>query len=207
MIKASMLNIQVIGIDPGVSTGFARFNTPAGFTELCTLGMYHAQERILDIVERYGADYVLVCIEDCRLRKWVDPSLGKERLRGIGSVERDCSLWQEFCERQGLAFVLVAPMAINTKMDKWEFAVVHDYPLDTSNHARDAGVLAKKYHRMLRSGEYVMPAPADPIVKKYPASRKLPKKPDKKVKDPIIKADKVATSKKYSRKARRYGSR
>lgn len=199
--------IQVVGIDPGVSTGFARVNAYASFAELCTLGMYHAQERILEIVEVYGADYVLVCIEDCRKRKWVDPSIGPERLRGIGSVERDCSLWQEFCERHGLAFVLVAPMGINTKMDKWEFAQTLDYPFDTSNHARDAGMLARKYHRMLRTGEFVMPARVEPIVKKYPANRKLPKKPDKKIKDPSVKADKVATSKKHTRKARRYGSR
>ena len=202
-----MLDIQVIGIDPGVSTGFARVNAAASFAELCTLSMYYAQDRILQIVEVYGVESVLVCIEDCRLRKWVDPSLGKERLRGIGSVERDCSLWQEFCELHGLAFVLVAPMGINTKMDKWEFAQTLDYPFDTSNHARDAGMLARKYHRMLRTVEFVMPARVAPTVKKYPANRKLPKKPDKKVKDPSVKADKVATSKKHTRKARRYGSR
>lgn len=199
--------IQVIGIDPGVSTGFARVNAPSSFAELCTLGFYHAQERILEIVEVYGVDYVLVCIEDCRLRKWIDPSIGKERLRGIGSVERDCSLWQDFCERYGLAFVLVAPMGINTKMDKWEFAQALDYPFDTSNHARDAGMLARKYHRMLRTGEYIMQPSPNPIVKKYPANRKIPKKPDKKPKDLSIKADKKTTSKKYTRKGRlNYGN-
>ena len=178
-----MLKIQVIGIDPGVSTGFARVNTAASFAELCTLSMYYAQDRILQIAEVYGVESVLVCIEDCRLRKWVDPKLGKERLRGIGSVERDCSLWQEFCELHGLRFELVAPRGIATKMDKWAFAQTFDYPYDTSNHARDAGTLARKYHRMLRTGEYVMPALTKPKIKKYPSNRKLPKKPDKKVKD------------------------
>lgn len=202
-----MLDIQVIGIDPGVKTGFARVNTAATFAELCTMDIYSAQARILVLAQLYGEYNILVAVEDCRKRKWVDPSIGPERLRGIGSVERDCSLWQEFCERHGLAFVLVAPMGINTKMDKWEFAQTLDYPFDTSNHARDAGMLARKYHRMLRTGEFVMPARAEPTVKKYPANRKLPKKPDKKVKDPSVKADKVATSKKHTRKARRYGSR
>lgn len=174
-----MLKIQVIGIDPGVSTGFARVNATASFAELCTLSMYYAQDRILQIVEVYGVESVLVCIEDCRLRKWVDPKLGKERLRGIGSVERDCSLWQEFCELHGLRFELVAPRGIATKMDKWVFAQTFDYPYDTSNHARDAGTLARKYHRMLRTGEYVMPALTKPKIKKYPPNRKLPKKPTK----------------------------
>lgn len=202
-----MLDIQVIGIDPGVKTGFARVNTASTFAELCTMDIYSAQARILVLAQLYGEYNILVAVEDCRKRKWVDPSIGPERLRGIGSVERDCSLWQEFCERRGLAFVLVAPMGINTKMDKWEFAQTLDYPFDTSNHARDAGMLARKYHRMLRTGEFVMPARVEPTVKKYPANRKLPKKPDKKVKDPSVKADKVATSKKHTRKARRYGSR
>lgn len=202
-----MLDIQVIGIDPGVKTGFARVNTASTFAELCTMDIYSAQARILVLAQLYGEYNILVAVEDCRKRKWVDPSIGPERLRGIGSVERDCSLWQEFCERHGLAFVLVAPMGINTKMDKWEFAQTLDYPFDTSNHARDAGMLARKYHRMLRTGEFVMPARVEPTVKKYPANRKLPKKPDKKVKDPSVKADKVATSKKHTRKARRYGSR
>lgn len=202
-----MLDIQVIGIDPGVKTGFARVNTASTFAELCTMDIYSAQARILVLAQLYGEYNILVAVEDCRKRKWVDPSIGPERLRGIGSVERDCSLWQEFCERHGLALVLVAPMGINTKMDKWEFAQTLDYPFDTSNHARDAGMLARKYHRMLRTGEFVMPARVEPTVKKYPANRKLPKKPDKKVKDPSVKADKVATSKKHTRKARRYGSR
>lgn len=202
-----MLDIQVVGIDPGVKTGFARVNTASTFAELCTMDIYSAQARILVLAQLYGEYNILVAVEDCRKRKWVDPSIGPERLRGIGSVERDCSLWQEFCECHGLAFVLVAPMGINTKMDKWEFAQTLDYPFDTSNHARDAGMLARKYHRMLRTGEFVMPARVEPTVKKYPANRKLPKKPDKKVKDPSVKADKVATSKKHTRKARRYGSR
>ena len=195
-----MLDIQVVGIDPGVSTGYARVNAASSFAELCTLDIYSAQKRIITLSQLYGIEHILVAIEDCRLRKWVDPRLGKERLRGIGSVERDCSLWQEFCERHGFRYVLVAPMNIKTKMNKWEFAQTFDYPYDTSNHARDAGMLARKYHRMLRTGEFVMPAPPKPVIKKYPSNRKLPKKPDKKAK--VTAATAVKKSKPRTYRAR-----
>lgn len=201
----------VIAIDPGVNTGFAViFDKDNRFFELCTLSIFAAQERVTELVLCLGAENVLVVFEDCRLRKWVNPKFKKERMRGIGSVERDCSIWQEFCERNGLIFHRAHPSdlaGLNTKDDKWLFVEITGHPYDTSEHSRDAGMLARKYHRMLRTGEYVMPARVEPTVKKYPANRKLPKKPDKKVKDPSVKADKVATSKKHTRKARRYGSR
>ena len=179
----------VIAIDPGVSTGFAVIINNSKFFELCTLSIFAAQERVAEIVKCYGLENVLVVFEDCRLRTWVNPKFKKERIRGIGSVERDCSIWQEFCERNGLMFHRAHPSdlaGLNTKDDKWLFAEITGHPYDTSEHARDAGMLARKYHRMLRTGEFVMPARVAPTVKKYPANRKLPKKPDKKPK--VVKA-------------------
>lgn len=175
----------VIAIDPGVSTGFAVMIKNGSFSELCTLSILTAQDRVAEIVKCYGLENVLIIFEDCRLRTWVDPKFKKELIRGVGSVERDCSVWQEFCERNGLIFHRAHPSDLagtNTKKDKWLFAEITEHPYDTSEHARDAGMLARKYHRMLRTGEFVMPAPPKPVIKKYPSNRKLPKKPDKKIK-------------------------
>lgn len=172
----------VVAIDPGVHTGFAVIIDNSKFFELCTLSIYSAQDRVMELVACFGVDCVLVVFEDCRLRTWVNPRLGKERMRGIGSVERDCSIWQEFCERNGLRFHCAHPKELagtDTKDDKWLFAEITGHPYDTSPHARDAGMLARKYRRMLRTGEFVMPALTKPKIKKYPVNRKLPKKPTK----------------------------
>lgn len=201
-----MTTIQVIGIDPGVNTGFARKERQSDFAELCTLSIYAAQERVLELIEVHGIESVLVAFEDCRMRQWIPPNVGPERIKGVGSVERDCSIWQEFCERNGIIHVRVHPKDINTKDtkdDKWAFAAITDHPYDTASHARDAGMLARKYHRMIRTGEFVMPAPPKPIKKRYPVNRKLPKKPDKVAKtDKELKAKIRTTGKRvYSAKA------
>lgn len=193
----------VVAIDPGVNTGFAVMIDNSKFFELCTLSIYSAQDRVMELVACFGVDRVLVIFEDCRLRKWINPRFGKERMRGIGSVERDCSVWQEFCERNGLIFHRAHPKDLagtDTKDDKYLFAEITGHPYDTSPHARDAGMLARKYHRMLRTGEFVMPALTKPKIKKYPVNRKLPKKPDKKVK--VTAATAVKKSKPRTYKAR-----
>lgn len=194
----------VIAIDPGVSTGFAVMIKNGSFSELCTLSILTAQDRVAEIVKCYGIENVLIIFEDCRLRTWVDPKFKKELIRGVGSVERDCSVWQEFCERNGLIFHRAHPSDLagtNTKKDKWLFAEITEHPYDTSEHARDAGMLARKYHRMLRTGEFVMPAPPKPVIKKYPSNRKLPKKPDKKVKVTAAKKAKPRTYKARGRQS------
>lgn len=200
----------VIGIDPGVKTGFAVMLENSKFYELCTLSVFSAQDRVIELVKCFGIDNILVVFEDCRLRTWVDPKFDKSLLRGVGSVERDCSVWHEFCERKGLIFHRAHPeelAGLGTKKNKWLFAEITGHPYDTAEHARDAGMLARKYRRMLRTGEYVMPARVEPIIKKYPANRKLPKKPDKKPKDLNVKSGIRLTTKKYPRKAVRYGKR
>jgi len=176
----------VVAVDTGVKTGFAvMFDTSSSYFELCTLSIFAAQDRVTELVACFGIENVLVVFEDCRLRTWVDPKIGKERLRGIGSVERDCSVWQEFCERNGFIFHRAAPKELKnlgTKDDKYLFAEITGHPYDTSEHARDAGMLARIYRRKLRTGEFVMPALKKPIRKKYPVNRKLPAKPEEKPK-------------------------
>lgn len=156
----------LIGIDTGVKTGYAH-SIDGVLQEVSTQTILSAQDKVLDIRDEAAQSDIklVVCIEDVRKRKWVDPSIGGERLKGVGSVTRDCSIWQEFCERNGLRHILVPPAHIDTKRKAKDFALITGWAARTSDHARDAGMLIYKYHRLIEKGMVDVPA-AQPIIKK-----------------------------------------
>lgn len=158
----------LIGIDTGVSTGFA-WSIDGKFQSIDTESILSAQERVLNIVNNIvgndGMD-VIVCIEDVRLRKWVQKGVGNERMQGVGSVKRDCSIWQEFCERHGIPHIFVAPKAIQTKLSEKDFRMITEWPYQTSEHARDAGMMIYKVYRLLKRKHINMPAKFEPKIKK-----------------------------------------
>ena len=156
----------LIGIDTGVKTGFAH-SIDGVLQDVSTQTILSAQDRVLEIRDEAAQSDVklVVCIEDVRKRTWVDPSIGKERLKGVGSVTRDCSIWQEFCERNGLRHILVPPSNIDTKRSAEDFEMITGWTARTSGHARDAGMMIYKYHRLIDKGVVDVPAPK-PIKKK-----------------------------------------
>ena len=158
----------LIGIDTGVSTGFA-WSIDGKFQSIDTESILSAQERVLNIVNNIvgndGMD-VIVCIEDVRLRKWVQKGVGNERMQGVGSVKRDCSIWQEFCERHGIQHIFVAPKAIQTKLSEKDFHMITEWPYQTSEHARDAGMMIYKVYRLLKRKHINIPAKFEPKIKK-----------------------------------------
>ena len=156
----------LIGIDTGVKTGFAH-SIDGVLQDVSTQTILSAQDRVLEIRDEAAQSDVklVVCIEDVRKRTWVDRSIGKERLKGVGSVTRDCSIWQEFCERNGLRHILVPPSNIDTKRSAEDFEMITGWTARTSGHARDAGMMIYKYHRLIDKGVVDVPAPK-PIKKK-----------------------------------------
>lgn len=156
----------LIGIDTGVKTGFAH-SIDGVLQDVSTQTILSAQDRVLEIRDEAAQSDVklVVCIEDVRKRTWVDPSIGSERLKGVGSVTRDCSIWQEFCERNGLRHILVPPSNIDTKRSAEDFEMITGWTARTSGHARDAGMMIYKYHRLIDKGVVDVPAPK-PIKKK-----------------------------------------
>jgi len=150
----------LIGIDTGVKTGFAH-SIDGVLQDISTETILSAQERVLDIRNEAAQSGVklVVCIEDVRKRTWVDRSIGKERMQGVGSVKRDCGIWQEFCERNGLCHILVAPANIDTKRTAKDFELITGWSARTSEHARDAGMMIYKYHRLIEKGVVDVPAP------------------------------------------------
>ena len=124
----------IIGIDPGVNTGFA----VVGAEEwIGTVDIIQAME----LVKRYNQQGpTFVRIEDARLRKWFGKA-GREVLQGVGSVKRDCSVWETFCTFWGIDFQMVHPKNSMTKLDKKTFENLTNYKLPTDQHGRDAFML------------------------------------------------------------------
>ena len=165
----------IIGIDTGTKTGFA-INHDGVIVGLCTLGIIEAQQAVL---KRYAAseknhDFV-VCIEDTRQRKWVRHDVGRERLKGVGSVNRDGAIWEEFCEYHDIPYLLVPPAHLVglTKMTEKDFRERTGWQgKRPSEHARDAGMMTWKYHRLISTGKVAMPAKPSVIKAKQKAQAK-----------------------------------
>lgn len=130
----------LIGIDPGVNTGFAK-SYDGTLVEVKTYSIIEAMRVAAFTIgqaKRYGHD-LTIYIEDARKRKWVTG--GREKLQGVGSVKRDCGIWEEFCLYYDVDFELVAPKNNKTKLSADEFKRYTGWAHRTSEHARDATML------------------------------------------------------------------
>lgn len=133
-----------IGIDPGVNTGLAVWDTDAQtFRALKTCSIVTAMEYIVSLW-RDGEELQIV-FEDARKRQWLprERNLSEYRgkLMGAGSVKRDCEIWEEFCENYYIQYTAVPPRKGMTKWDAAYFAKVTGWKGRTSDHARDAAML------------------------------------------------------------------
>lgn len=132
----------VVGIDPGVKTGFAVWcRRERRLIDVATVSALEAMDRIkaMNVAE--------LRFEDARQRTWFGSSDRKQAKygagfrEGIGSVKRDCALWEDFCARHGIKFKAVKPARGNTKWDAANFKKVTGWQGRTSEHARDAALL------------------------------------------------------------------
>ncbi|ULG90729.1 hypothetical protein FH593_20735 (plasmid) [Leptospira interrogans] len=129
----------LIGIDPGVQTGFAVWNrVRRELVVVTTLNLLEAQEKVKAFRDK--GESICLTIEDARKRKWFGPNANAKR-QGAGSVKRDCALWEEFCKREGIPFRLVHPKRGATKIKAAEFRILTGWTEPTSEHARDAAML------------------------------------------------------------------
>lgn len=139
------MSAYVIGIDPGVSTGFAAIGRDKKLVKVETLAIDQAMELVRDLHTQGLIDHVVV--EDARLRTWFGGADARQARsgagirEGIGSVKRDCSIWSEFLGRKNIPFVAVKPASGQTKWDAAYFKRLTGWPGRTSNHARDAAAL------------------------------------------------------------------
>jgi len=129
----------IIGIDPGVHTGFALYDPAArAFRTVASMPILDA----IQAVRTYHAGGLVKCVvfEDARLRTWFGTK-GREVLQGAGSIKRDCSIWAEFLASLGLAYKCVKPARGATKWNAEAFATRTGYTGHTNEHGRDAALL------------------------------------------------------------------
>ncbi|MBL4865283.1 MAG: hypothetical protein JKY67_02780 [Pseudomonadales bacterium] len=126
----------LIGIDPGTNTGLAVW----GQGELLLVKSGTAVEVESYILDRLKTHGVKLRIEDARKRTWFGKA-GRERLKGVGSVNRDCSRWQEFLEHHEIEFSMIHPKNNRTKLSAFEFKRLTGWAGRTNDHARDAAML------------------------------------------------------------------
>lgn len=134
----------VIGIDPGVHTGLAVWDTSnRQFLDIRCSGIVDAMRYLHSLQSDRGIG--LVVFEDARQRKWIprekDLSQFRGRAMGAGSVKRDCSIWEEWCQTFALEYIKVPPRQGMTKFTDAHFRGLTGYDRRTNNHGRDAAML------------------------------------------------------------------
>lgn len=129
----------IIGIDPGAQTGLATWVPSENrFQTITTYSIIQAMNYCL-LAIRDGIQ-IEIRFEDSRKRKWFG-NAGREKLQGAGSIKRDCSIWQEFCEYHSIPFIAIAPQKGSTKWTSAYFKGITGYTGRTSEHSRDAACL------------------------------------------------------------------
>ena len=102
----------------------------------------------MDVVEalaKANPGEVRARVEDARQRKWI-PNMGSfrneiGRAKGAGSVERDCSIWEDFLADIGIPCEMVAPKNNVTKLRQEAFSNLTGWTQRTNEHERDAAML------------------------------------------------------------------
>ena len=135
-----MTQDRIVGIDPGVFTGFAIWSrSDKKLTDVQTTTITAAMTMIR-LMHGYGSLHSVV-FEDARLRTWFG-SKGREALMGAGSIKRDCSIWQEFLSGlESVPFKPVSPQDKGVKVNAERFARLTGWTGRTSEHGRDAAML------------------------------------------------------------------
>lgn len=127
----------LIGVDPGVHTGFALYDGESLSLDTCSIT--RAMQKIFILMQDDNCA-LHIFIEDARKRQWLGNS-GREKLMGAGSIMRDSRIWEDFCNEQNIAYTLVPPKYNRTKLSAEQFGKITKYKGRTSEHARDAAML------------------------------------------------------------------
>jgi hypothetical protein len=133
--------VIIIGLDPGVQTGWATADPATQkLLEVATLKIHVAMKRI-EVMKPS-----LVIFEDARKRKWGfgdrdsnTDKYGAGAREGVGSVKRDSKIWMEYLDDLGVPYYGPAPKG--TKVGALYFKAATGYQGRTSKHGRDAGML------------------------------------------------------------------
>lgn len=129
-----------IGIDPGVNTGYAEWDTDA--KRLACVESMRIDEAMTLVLQLHHAGTLgKVVFEDARLRTGYFGPNSRAKQQGAGSVKRDCTIWEQFCKGWGIAFQAISPAAKGAKLDAARFERVTGWSERTNEHGRDAAML------------------------------------------------------------------
>jgi hypothetical protein len=130
----------IVGIDPGVHTGFAQWDRKAKcFIAVLSMPAALALWRVQEMKK---ADLVhMVVFEDARLRTGYFGPRAAHNAQGAGSIKRDCQLWAEWLGLLELPYRTVSPKHKGKKMGADAFARLTGWQGRTNEHARDAAAL------------------------------------------------------------------
>ncbi len=138
-----------IGIDTGVSTGVAIWNSKTkAFVLIETMPIHKAMDAVFQWVitwnNKTDGKNIKVRVEDARQRTGLK-FIGKERLQGAGSIKRDAKIWEDFLTDIGCEFDMVAPHNNRTKVKDKPFKDMTGWEGRTSEHSRDAAMLVYNF--------------------------------------------------------------
>ena len=134
--------MKYIGIDPGVNTGFAVWDSEEKqFVEISTLDFWRAIDRVNDFW--YEEDLTIV-IEDPGQHRTTyarhRTQKGQNRInQNVGAANREATLLIERFRQLGYTVIPVKP--VRRKLTAGDFKQVTGYTGRTSEHGRDAGML------------------------------------------------------------------
>lgn len=146
----------VVGIDPGTETGYATWD-PIGYKlcEVLSLPIHRALRHLESLSETHAPGSLLVVFEDCRNLRMVNGRNWKKDqavLQGVGSVKRDCSIWEDFLRDRGIPYHTRKPTPASLKWKAEKFQRITGWASRTNNHARDAAVIVYGMNRPIAEG-------------------------------------------------------
>jgi hypothetical protein len=134
----------LIGIDPGVNTGFAAYDPIHKTLDLQTFQLHRAFIEVTRLMELHDLEVV---IEDPNLwTHFQNSKNAKAKLQGAGSVKRDFSAWRDFLNDWKIPFTAVRPDKTRNSYadDETLFTKITGYTKRCSKHARVAALLVYK---------------------------------------------------------------
>lgn len=130
------------GIDPGVTTGCATWDTQArALRAVDSRTILQAIEwiRLIMVIPEVQ---ILVVWEDCRKhRVFGAGQRNSGALQGVGSVKRDCGIWEEFLTDNRIPNISRRPRSTRTKLKADQFKAATGWEGKSNNHGRDAAML------------------------------------------------------------------
>jgi hypothetical protein len=139
----------IIGIDPGINTGFAIFSIKEkAIVECKTIKIHKAFDAISCFTEYYKS-LPFVRVEDARLRKWYGENANVKK-QGAGAAKIQSKIWEDFLkDMKTEAFIfdfeMIHPLKGGTKLPSKVFERIYGFKGRTSSHARDAAIIATHY--------------------------------------------------------------